>query len=101
MTHSAASPSPDRARKNEKLGDKITLLAGQLNAGSYRMIKLIAEFDERRAWGDGGGVKSCAHWLNWKCGIAMGAAREKVRVAHCLQDLPLIDALAPRIGCSR
>jgi hypothetical protein len=24
---------------------------------------------------------SCAHWLNWKCGIAMGAAREKVRVA--------------------
>jgi hypothetical protein len=22
----------------------------------------------------------------------MGAAREKVRVAHCLQDLPLIDA---------
>jgi hypothetical protein len=74
------------------LGDKITLLAGQLDAGGYRMIKLIAEFDERKAWGDGGGLKSCAHWLNWKCGIAMGAAREKVRVAHCLQDLPLIDA---------
>jgi hypothetical protein len=92
MTHSAASPSPDRARKNEKLGDEITLLAGQLDAGSYRMIKLIAEFDEHKAWGDGGGVKSCAHWLNWKCGIAMGAAREKVRVAHCLEYLPLIDA---------
>jgi len=56
------------------------------------MIKLIAEFDERKAWGDGGGVKSCAHWLNWKCGIDMGAAREKVRVAHCLENLPLIDA---------
>jgi hypothetical protein len=56
------------------------------------MIKVIAEFDDREAWGDGGGVKSCAHWLNWKCGIAMGAAREKVRVAHCLKYLPLIDA---------
>jgi hypothetical protein len=31
------------------LGDKITLLAGQLDAGGYRMIKLIAEFDERKA----------------------------------------------------
>ena len=37
-------------------------------------------------------MRSCAHWLNWKCGIAMGAAREKVRVAQCLQHLPLIDA---------
>ena len=56
------------------------------------MLKLIAEFDDREAWVDGGGVKSCAHWLCRKCGIAMGAAREKSRVAHCLQDLPLIDA---------
>jgi hypothetical protein len=52
---------------------------GQLNAGSHRMIKVIAEFDEREAWGDGGGVKSCAHWLNWKCGIARG--RMEVRPA--------------------
>jgi hypothetical protein len=37
-------------------------------------------------------MRSCAHWLNWQCGIALGAAREKVRVARCLQWLPLIDA---------
>jgi hypothetical protein len=30
--------------------------------------------------------------LNWKCGIALVAAREKVRVARCLEELPLIDA---------
>jgi hypothetical protein len=35
-------------------------------------------------------VKSCAHWLNWKCGIALGAAREKLRTAHALAGLPLI-----------
>jgi hypothetical protein len=37
-------------------------------------------------------VKSCAHWLNWKCGIDLGAARERVRVAHALEKLPQIAA---------
>ncbi len=37
-------------------------------------------------------MKSCAHWLNWKCGIGLGAAREKVRVAHALGKLPRIAA---------
>jgi len=92
MTNPAAFPPPDRTIQNAKLGDELTLLAGHLNAGSYRFLKLIAEFDDLEAWSDGGLTKSCAHWLNWKCGIDMGAAREKVRVAHCLEDLPLIDA---------
>ena len=92
MTNSTASPSPERADQNEKLGEEITLLAGQINAGNYRLLKLIAVFDNRKAWSGGGTVRSCVDWLNWKCGIAVGAAREKVRVAHCLQQLPLIDA---------
>jgi hypothetical protein len=37
-------------------------------------------------------VKSCAHWLNWKCGIGLGAAREKVRVARALRSLPAVAA---------
>jgi hypothetical protein len=75
-----------------QLGEQITLLAGQINAANYQMLKLIARFDDRKAWSEGGTVRSCAHWLNWKCGIVLGAAREKVRVAHCLETLPLIDA---------
>jgi len=35
---------------------------------------------------------SCAHWLNWKCGVGLNAAREKVRVARALEDLPRIAA---------
>ena len=35
---------------------------------------------------------SCAHWLNWQCGISLGAAREKVRVAHALAGLPAVSA---------
>lgn len=75
---------------NDQLADKITTLAGQINAANYRFLKLIAEFDRRNAW-VGYGLRSCAHWLNWKCGIAMNAAREKVRTARALEGLPNIN----------
>ena len=71
------------------LADEITTLAGHLNAANHRWLKLIAEFDRRQGWADWA-TQSCAHWLNWKCGIDLGAAREKVRVAHALADLPKI-----------
>ena len=91
MTVTAATSLHSTADQDEQLAQQITLLAGQINAANYRLLKLIAEFDERKVWSGGGTVRSCAHWLNWQCGIAMGAAREKVRVASCLKDLPLID----------
>jgi Domain of unknown function (DUF222) len=78
-------------RSLANLRDEITTLAGHLNAANHRFLMLIAEFDRREGWTDGS-THSCAHWLNWKCGIALGAAREKVRVAHALQDLPRISA---------
>ena len=71
--------------------DQITELAGHLNAANARFLALIAELDRRRGWAEWG-VKSCAHWLNWQCGIGLGAAREKVRVAHALGKLPRIAA---------
>ena len=76
---------------NEVLIDQITALAGHLNAANARFLILIAEFDRRKAWAEWG-VKSCAHWLNWKCGIDLGAAREKLRAAHALEKLPRIAA---------
>src|SRR5687767_11762331 len=66
---------------------EITTLAGHLNAANARFLVLIAELDRRRGWAEWG-VKSCAHLLNWKCGIGLGAAREKVRVARALGALP-------------
>ena len=78
------------AENNDDLGDQITLLAAQINAATYCFLKLLGEFDRRRAW-SGIGIRSCAHWLNWKCGIALGAARERVRVARCLDALPKIN----------
>lgn len=79
----------------EELEAQITTLAGQLNAANYRWLVLIAEFDRRNGWA-GGKFPSCAHWLNFKCGLNLGAAREKVRVAHALAGLPKIAASVSR-----
>src|SRR5277367_1775682 len=79
----------------EELAAQITELAGQLNAANYRWLTLIAEFDRRKGWSDGK-LASCAHWLNFKCGLNLGAARERVRVAHALSDLPKIAASMSR-----
>ncbi len=83
-------PLNDFGESNDQLADQITTLSGQINAATYRFLKLIAEFDRRQAWA-GFGIRSCAHWLNWKCGIAMSAAREKVRTARALEGLPGIN----------
>ena len=79
----------------EALEAEITQLAGHLNAANYRWLTLIAEFDRRNGWADGK-LPSCAHWLNFKCGLNLGAAREKVRVAHALVGLPKIAASMSR-----
>jgi hypothetical protein len=74
---------------NEALASRITELAGHLNAANHRWLVLIAEFDRRDGWSDGL-TQSCAHWLSWQCGLDMGAAREKVRVARALAKLPAV-----------
>lgn len=80
-----------RSASNQALAARITELAGHLNAANHRWLILIAEFDRRKGWSDGF-TKSCAHWLSWKCGLDLGAAREKVRVARALEQLPGISS---------
>lgn len=75
---------------NVALSDELTRLAGHINAAQYRFLKLLTALIEREAWA-GAGLKSPAHWLNYYCGIDLGAAREKVRVAKALPSLPQID----------
>ena len=89
---------PDRAtgrrRQQEAaaLGDAIAELAARIQAATYELLAMIHQFDECGGWGEG--FTSCAHWLNWRTGLAMGAAREKVRVANALAVLPrLSDAM--------
>ena len=74
---------------DESIERELTTLMGHLNAGEYRFLVLLAEF-ERRGGHVGIGLVSCAHWLSWRCGIGLVAAREKVRVARALEGLPLV-----------
>lgn len=85
----ARSPDLTRQFRIERLESAITELAAHLTAAKYRFLMLIREFDAAEGW-SGTGMRSCAHWLNWRCGINLGAAREQVRVAHALKDLPQI-----------
>ena len=79
----------------ERLEAEIQTLAGHLAAASCAFLVLIGEFDRRGAhepWE----CLSTAHWLNWKCGTGMTAAREQVRVARRLPDMPVVLAAFSR-----
>ena len=82
-----------RRDEAEGLGNDIAELAARIQAATYELLVLIRAFDEREGWS---GFKSCAHWLNWRTGLALGAAREKVRVARSLADLPLLSEAMQR-----
>ncbi|NNF17954.1 MAG: DUF222 domain-containing protein [Gammaproteobacteria bacterium] len=90
--HALPSSGPT---KNEILADKISQLAAHIHAATYRFLVMVREFDEREAWAEMG-ARSCAHWLNWRCGINVHTAREKIRVAHALADLHKISAAFKR-----
>ena len=77
----------------DRLGNEIAELSAHLDAAAARLLDLIREFDMREGWSNG--FRSCAAWLSWRVGLDIGAAREKVRVAHALGALPrLARALA-------
>ena len=78
----------------ERLGERIATLAARIDAATYELLVLIREFDEKEGWSCG--FRNCAQWLTWRVGLAPGAARERVRVAHALGDLPLMSEAMKR-----
>lgn len=76
---------------DDELIEEVVSWAARVAAGEARLLALIGELDERGAWG-GHGILSCAHWLTWRCGMGRSAARERVRVARALRELPVIAA---------
>jgi hypothetical protein len=72
------------------LGERIAENAAHLDAAMHRLLVDIRQFDA-----DGGhfaaDFKSCAHWLSWRVGWDLGTARDRVRVARRLGELPKID----------
>jgi len=79
------------------LGDQILELANEIEEAVCRLLRLIVSFDDLRGW-EQGGFPSCAHWLAARAGMDLGAAREKVRTARALVELPNTQAA---LACGR
>ena len=93
-TDDFASASASVGVDLDALGERIAHLSAQLQAATYQLLVMLRDFDERGGWNSG--FRSCAHWLNWRTGLELGAAREKMRVAHALATLPLLSAAMSR-----
>ncbi len=87
----ASGATPDQL---DQLGERIAELAAQISAATHELLVMLRDFDERGGWNSG--FPSCAHWLGWRVGMDLGAAREKVRVARALGALPLLSAALRR-----
>jgi hypothetical protein len=86
----------------DDLVDDLRTWAAHITAAEAHWLDLVAEFcrrDGHLAWG----LTSPAHWLAWQCSLSPGTAREHVRVALAIQDLPVIRAhfAAGRISYSK
>ena len=73
----------------ERLEQEMASLASHLAAATCAFLEMVGEYDARRGWASWQALSS-AHWLNWRCGVGMVAAREQVRVARRLRELPAI-----------
>lgn len=73
----------------ERVEARLVELSSQIAGATCELLCLVAQFDAA----DGGkvwGLASTAHWLSWKCGVGMTAAREQVRVARKLVGFPAL-----------
>ena len=80
----------------DDLGERIATHAAHLDAATHTLLTDLREFDAAHGWYKQG-ARSCADWLSWRVGWNIGTAREHLRVARRLAELPLIDD-ALRLG---
>ena len=84
----APAPSPDSDDDEIfLLGERCAEAYMQADALHYRAMQLLAEFHRRDGWRDTG-FPSTAEWLAWRIGIRLNAARERLRTALALEELP-------------
>jgi hypothetical protein len=82
---------PLAALTDDALVEELASFAGTIAATEARFLDHVVELDVRGLWARHG-ARSTAHWLSWRLGLRLNAARERVRVAHALLHLPAISA---------
>ncbi|MCW8985950.1 MAG: HNH endonuclease [Thermoanaerobaculales bacterium] len=91
-----AGPDNDPDDELYQLGEQCAVAYLQADALHYHAMTLLAEFHHRGGWHDTG-FSSTAEWLAWRIGIKLGPARERLRTALALEELPETSA-AMRAG---
>ena len=81
--------APSSLSDAERLGEEIAELCAYIDVAKAHLLGLIREFDEKEYWAMLG-FPSCISWLGFQCGIGANAAREHLRVARALSQLPKI-----------
>jgi Domain of unknown function (DUF222)/HNH endonuclease len=89
-TKAKAYGDPPRARAARAIEHELAQLQAHMNAAMAKWLGLVAEFDRIS---DGDPVE---RWAAWRFGVSPGEAREVVRVARALQNLPVIQAAFAR-----
>ncbi len=95
--HTSPRSTRPRARADlvdqpaERLEAEVIDLAGRLAVGTYELLVLVGELDERGSWATWGSL-SCAAWLADTCDLELSTARTQVRVARALRRFPALDA---------
>jgi hypothetical protein len=75
--------------------ERVSVLYAEITAATREFLRAVAECDRHRDWAEEG-FASCADWLAWRIGVERGTAREKVRAARALEDLPRISEAMER-----
>lgn len=97
MGKSGESTTETFAERGQRRRDEADRYAGRICAAatssaqaSCLMLELIGEFDETGLMDQFEGLKSMAHWLSWRCSMTPGVAREHVRVARTMRQMPTV-----------
>jgi Domain of unknown function (DUF222)/HNH endonuclease len=80
----------ERWRERLRREDDLATLSAHLSAATARLIELVWQLH------DEGDSDDLARFLSWRCGITGREAREYVRVAEALQELPATRAAFAR-----
>ena len=74
-------------RSLDELERDLMCWSANIAASMCHWLLMVAEFDRREGYARWE-VRSTAHWLSWKCGLALATGRDHVRVARALESLP-------------
>ena len=86
-TAEAKAKARERYRAQERLEDELSTLSSHLNAATARWLELVASYLRGGELAD-----EPVRWLAFRFGVTAREAREYLRVAEAVQELPAIRA---------